>query len=122
MKDITAQFGLKVPGSEGTSKDGGLVLTDYEYSRIKEAYEKTMSGDKKRDQREYELYGTYEPLTVTVTHILNNKSGIGFTSYSHTGLPVPVFALGAGQNEFAGYYDNTDIYNKMAALTKVVKD
>ena len=122
MKDITAQFGLKVPGSEGTSKDGGLVLTDYEYSRIKEAYEKNMSGDKKLDQREYELYGTYEPLTVTVTHILNNKSGIGFTSYSHTGLPVPVFALGAGQNEFAGYYDNTDIYNKMAALTKVVKD
>lgn len=122
MKDITAQFGLKVPGSEGTSKDGGLVLTDYEYSRIKEAYEKTISGDKKLDQREYELYGTYEPLTVTVTHILNNKSGIGFTSYSHTGLPVPVFALGAGQNEFAGYYDNTDIYNKMAALTKVVKD
>lgn len=122
MKDVTELFGLKVPGSEGSNKNGGLVLTDYEYSRLKDAYAKTMSGDKKRDQREYELYGTYEPLSVTITHILNNKSGIGFTSYSHTGLPVPVFALGAGQKEFGGYYDNTDIYKKMAALTKVVQD
>ena len=43
------------------------------------------------------LYGTYEPLTVTITHILNNKSGVSFTSYSHTGLPVPVLAEGAGR-------------------------
>ncbi len=122
MKDVAEQFGLKVPGTDGLSKNGGLVLTDYEYNRIKDAYKKTMAGDKNRDQREYELYGTYEPLTVTLTHILNNKSGIGFTSYSHTGLPVPVFALGAGQNDFTGYYDNTDIYKKMAKLTKVVED
>ena len=122
MKDVSEQFGLKIPGTDGLSKNGGLVLTDYEYNRIKDAYKKTMAGDKNRDQREYELYGTYEPLTVTLTHILNNKSGIGFTSYSHTGLPVPVFALGAGQNDFTGYYDNTDIYRKMAKLTKVVQD
>ena len=92
------------------------------YSRIKKAYEKTLSPSKKATQEEYELYGTYEPLTVTITHVLNNKSGIGFTSFSHTGLPVPVFALGAGQDEFAGYYDNTDIYKKLAALTSVKQD
>ena len=56
---------------------------------------------------------------MTITHILNNKSGINFSSYAHTGLPVEVFAMGAGQEEFGGYYDNTDIYNKMAALTGV---
>ena len=122
MKDVTELFGLKVPGSEGKNNNGGLVLTDYEYSRIKKAYEKTLSPSKKATQEEYELYGTYEPLTVTITHVLNNKSGIGFTSYSHTGLPVPVFALGAGQNEFVGYYDNTDIYKKLASLTKVKQD
>lgn len=122
MKDVTEQFGLKVPGTDVSNKNGGLVLTDYEYNRIKDAYKKTMAGDKSRDQREYELYGTYEPLTVTITHILNNKSGISFTSYSHTGLPVPVYALGAGQNDFTGFYDNTDIYKKMAKLTKVVQD
>ena len=122
MKDVTELFGLKVPGSDGKNNNGGLVLTDYEYSRIKKAYEKTLSPSKKATQEEYELYGTYEPLTVTITHVLNNKSGIGFTSYSHTGLPVPVFALGAGQYEFEGYYDNTDIYKKLASLTKVKQD
>lgn len=122
MTDVEQLFGLKLPGSEGSNKNGGLVLTDYEYSRIKTAYEKTIKNDNSRTQMEYDLYGTYEPLTITITHILNAKSGLGWTSNSHTGLPVPVFALGAGQNEFKGFYDNTEIYNKMAKLTKVVKD
>lgn len=94
MADVEKLFGLKKPGNAGSDKDGGLVLTDYEYGRIRTAYEKTMSGNKNRTQEEYELYGTYEPLTVTLTHVLNHKSGIGFTSYSHTGLPVPVLADG----------------------------
>lgn len=122
MTDVEQLFGLKLPGSEGSNKNGGLVLTDYEYSRMKTAYEKTIKNDKSRTQMEYDLYGTYEPLTITITHILNAKSGLGWTSNSHTGLPVPVFALGAGQDEFKGFYDNTEIYNKMAKLTKVVKD
>ncbi len=122
MTDVEQLFGLKLPGCEGSNKNGGLVLTDYEYSRIKTAYEKTIKNDKSRTQMEYDLYGTYEPLTITITHILNAKSGLGWTSNSHTGLPVPVFALGAGQDEFKGFYDNTEIYNKMAKLTKVVKD
>ena len=49
-------------------------------------------------QAEYVAYGTYEPLSVTITHILNNKSGVSFTSYSHTGLPVAMFADGVTIN------------------------
>ena len=122
MKDVEKLFGLKMPGADGSNKNGGLVLTDYELSRIKTAYEKTIKNDKNRSQMEYDIYGTYEPLTITITHILNAKSGLGWTSNSHTGLPVPVFALGAGQEEFQGFYDNTEIYKKLAELTKVVKD
>lgn len=122
MKDVEKLFGLKMPGADGSNKNGGLVLTDYELSRIKTAYEKTIKNDNDRSQMEYDIYGTYEPLTITITHILNAKSGLGWTSNSHTGLPVPVFALGAGQEEFKGFYDNTEIYKKLAKLTKVVKD
>lgn len=122
MKDVEKLFGLKIPGTDGNNKNGGLVLTDYELSRIKTAYEKTIKNDNNRSQMEYDIYGTYEPLTITITHILNAKSGLGWTSNSHTGLPVPVFALGAGQEEFKGFYDNTEIYKKLAKLTKVVKD
>lgn len=117
LSDIEQLFGLKASGEE-TDK---LVLTDYELQLLKTAYEKSIkdkdTGMKK--QAEYVAYGTYEPLTVTITHILNNKSGVSFTSYSHTGLPVAVFANGVNAEVFDGYYDNTDIYKKLAAMLNV---
>ena len=70
-------------------------------------------------QEEYVLYGTYEPLSVTITHIINNKSGVSFTSYSHTGLPVAVLAHGVNAEVFNGYYDNTEIYDKLADMLDV---
>ena len=121
LQDIKTNFGLMSASDAEASANGKLVLTDYELAQLKAAYDKTMSGATvdKANQREYVLYGTYEPLTVTITHLLNNKSGVNFASYAHTGLPVPVFAQGVGYDLFKGYYDNTDIYNKMAVLLKV---
>ena len=136
MKDVTELFGLQAPVSDDTAtqqkdsadmhpestNDGSLVMTQYEYDKLKEAYDTTMSRTGEEEefgQDEYVKYGSYEPLTVTITHILNNKSGVNFGSYAHTGLPVEVFAQGVGQEEFDGYYDNTDIYKKVASLTGV---
>lgn len=117
MKDVEELFGLKMQGKQGDR----LLLTAYELEKLKTAYEKTMSGYNRAEysQEEYVLYGTYDPFSVTITHILNNKSGVDFTSYNHTGLPVAVFAEGAGAETFDGYYDNTEIFNKLAALTGV---
>ena len=123
LVDIKNNFGLVTASDAASAADPKLVLTDYELNRLKTAYQRTLkvgtSSQDKMSQEEYVLYGTYEPLTVTITHILNNKSGIAFTSYSHTGLPVPVFAVGNGSALFEGYYDNTDIFDKLAALTRV---
>lgn len=117
MKDVEKLFGLKLSGEEGDR----LVLTEYETQRLRDAYELIMSDVTTDDytQEQYVLYGTYNPFSVTVTHILNNKSGVDFTSYSHTGLPVAVFADGTGADSFSGYYDNTEIYKKMASLLGV---
>ena len=114
LKDIEALFGLKTQGEAGDK----LVLTAYELEQLRAAYEKSVNGTaaSQYEQEEYVLYGTYEPLSVTITHIINNKSGISFTSYSHTGLPVAVLAQGVGADTFNGYYDNTQVYEKMAAL------
>ena len=65
------------------------------------------------------LYGGYDPFVVTITHILNEKASIGWTSYSHTGVPVPIFAQGDGADEFSGFYDNTDIAKKLATVMGV---
>lgn len=117
MADVTQLFGLKTSGEEGDK----LVLTPYELSQLKTAYEKSINEtDTGMDeQQEYVLYGTYEPLTVTITHIINNKSGVSFSSYSHTGLPVAVLAQGVGSDVFNGYYDNTEIYNKLADMLSI---
>lgn len=117
LKDIEELFGLKAEGEEGDK----LVLTDYEKEQLKVAYEKSINEVETGEdaQLEYVMYGTYEPLSVTITHILNNKSGVSFTSYSHTGLPVAVLADGVNAEEFNGYYDNTDIYNKLAEMLNV---
>ncbi len=117
MKDVEKLFGLKLSGDENDR----LVLTDYEVKRLRAAYELVMSDAKSSDytEEQYVLYGTYNPFSVTVTHILNNKSGIDFTSYSHTGLPVAVFADGTGADAFTGYYDNTAIYQKLASMLEV---
>jgi alkaline phosphatase len=120
LSDIKTNFGLMTSTDSDASKNAKLVLTEYEYQLLFDAYTKTMKNSKEAlSQKEYVLYGSYEPLTVTITHILNNKSGINFSSYSHTGLPVGVFALGVGESQFVGYYDNTDIYNKLAKMLKV---
>lgn len=138
LDDVADLFGLvteEASGQQGESgvtvdnadshptgvTSGSLVMTDYELGLLKDAYDMTMTktDDTELTQAEYVLYGSYEPLSVTITHILNNKSGIDFTSYSHTGLPVAVFAMGEGQDLFAGYYDNTNIYNNLAQLTGV---
>ncbi len=124
MKDVTALFGLVMPDQADAAANKTLVLTDYEVAELKKAYDITLKGGFGTDANgkslqtaeEYIQYGTYTPFSVTVTHLLNNKSGINFSSYSHTGLPAAVYASGVGQELFVGGYDNTDIYNKMAQL------
>jgi alkaline phosphatase len=93
-----------------------LEVSDQEL--LQRSFLRSMKGEVVRAAQEsvYLLYGGYEPFTVTLTHLANQAAGVGWTSYSHTGVPVPTYALGAGQRLFDGYYDNTDIFRKLAAV------
>ena len=42
-----------------------------------------------------------------------------FTSGSHTGVAVPIFAFGPGSDQFTGFMENIDIANKMMKLLKL---
>ncbi len=96
-----------------------MALTDLELKVLREAFQQSMLGKKERAQDDYTylLYGGYEPLAVKLTTILNNKAGIGWTTYSHTGVPVQTSALGVGAGLFNGYYDQTDIHTKMVKIS-----
>jgi alkaline phosphatase len=39
----------------------------------------------------------------------NKKAGLGWATHSHTGIPVPVYAIGAGSEHFGGKFDNTEL-------------
>lgn len=122
-----AQFSELLPMIEDsfglTSKGDGseMDFTPYELGLLKEAFKETMKSEDSRssDDGAYIAYGGYEPVTVTITHILNRKAGIGWTSYSHTGVPVPTYATGVGAELFDGYYDNTDIFSKIVSIMKI---
>ena len=111
MALVKKHFGL---GDKG--KD--LELSDYEKEQLKNAFEQSMNDNKdsKKDDQFYLLYGGYNPLTTTACHILSQKAGIGWTSFSHTATPIPVRAIGVGAELFSGYYDNTDMAKNIFKL------
>jgi len=98
-------------------------LNDYQKQKLEDAYD--MSLCETNDNSEAEntlLYGGYNSIIVTITHILNERASIGWTSYSHTGVPVPVFADGREAYRFRGFYDNTDIAKRLAEAMNLPQD
>ncbi len=95
-------------------------LNAYQKEKLEDAYAESLCGTNGNSEAENALlYGANEPIAVTITHILDEQAGIGWTSYVHTGVPVPVFAQGREAGVFAGFYDNTDIAKKLARVMNI---
>ncbi len=105
-------------GDDDAKAQLGMVVSDLELDLLEQGFERSMKGEEERsaDDYQYLLYGGYEPYVVKLTHVLNQKAGISWTSYSHTGIPVQTSAVGVGAEVFNGYYDNTDVHAKMMAI------
>jgi Alkaline phosphatase len=96
----------------------GLDLSEFEMQQLKTAFEKSMNYNKemKKDDQFYLLYGSYDPFTTTTCHILSQKAGIGWTSFSHTAAPIPIRSIGVGADLFTGFFDNTDVPKNLMKL------
>ncbi len=139
---ITSRFGLRFKALNLNEISHDPELSPLETGLIQAAYEKgittlhgkgsklsqeksmTSKGESKKKQvsshdEDALLYGWEDPLTVTLTRILNQRAGIAWTTFSHTGVPVLTSAIGAGHGAFLGMYDNTDIGKKLMVLMKV---
>ena len=86
-----------------------LPLNEVEMIYLNEAYNQSLGHPGENSAGVQNMYGENEPLALTCTRILNRKAGIGWTTSNHTALPVPVRAVGNGQEMFTGYLDNADI-------------
>jgi len=92
-KGGTSKFASKKPQTE----DDELVITTDDVQKLEEAF--------KRGK-----------LPVTATQILASKAGIGWTTGSHTALPVLSTSIGVGAEAFVGLIDNTDISKRLKAI------
>ena len=101
-------------------RDSKLTVTESELADLKKAFEESKKEKSLREDnaQNYLLYGGYEPLTTALARILCSKAGLGGTTYSHTGVPVPTYAMCIGKEMFNGYYENTDIFNKINYIIK----
>lgn len=115
LDKVTEHFGLSADA------EGPLKLSELELRRLRQAYEQTLDPRNSQMLREerYLYYGSYEPVTVTTTHILDNKAGVDWASFSHTALPVPVYSIGCGSELLVGYFDNTDIPKAIMKAAKL---
>lgn len=92
--------------------DNGTLLTDEEKATLKAIMEETMYNEATGE----DTYGDKEPLAAAAIQILANRAGVSWGSNTHTFISVPVFAIGAGAEEFTGVFDNTDLPGKLERL------
>ena len=85
-------------------------LNDREKKIIRDAFIK--GGSKEGDYS----YGNNGAITIAWTKVLNDRAGIAWTSFSHTGVPVMTTAIGVGSEHFGGAYDNTDLSKNLLML------
>lgn len=48
--------------------------------------------------------------------IISEKANIDWTTWGHSAVPVITYAIGVGEEEFTGTYDNVDIPNKISEI------
>lgn len=94
-----------------------LALTDSETSSLHDAFVDTFQRHRAADEKT--LYNSFNAFAVKVFKILNDHAGVGFTTASHAGNFVPVYAIGVGAERFNGLNDNTDIPAKIRAITAI---
>ncbi|MDY4139346.1 MAG: alkaline phosphatase [Eubacteriales bacterium] len=116
LKQVEAYYGLTT--AEGTQ----LSLTATDVANLETAFNMSMGTGEMTDEEAALLYGGYEPFSMAVSHIMNNKAGLSYTSYAHTGLQIPVYAMGVGAEQLSGLYDNTDIFFRTMAIMGLTPD
>ncbi|MDE6270739.1 MAG: alkaline phosphatase, partial [Muribaculaceae bacterium] len=103
---------------EKLEEDFGLFkqipVSEKQEEKLKEMFTKTFELRNSEDQKT--LYASFDAFTVAVFNLVNEAAGIGFTTTSHTGNPVPLFAVGVGACNFKGFNNNNEIAPTMLRI------
>ena len=102
--------------SERLGLFGPIAVSELEEARLFDSYARLRANIGKGNAT---LYKEFNNFSETVFDLLNHKTGYGFTTNSHTGNPVPVYAIGVGSERFSRLSNNIDIPAHFRALTGV---
>jgi alkaline phosphatase len=103
MQLVKKHFGL-----ENANK--GLALDNDEKQFLYEAYlNEFKKYEEENPDKDYLSASKETTIVERAVYLLDSKAGISWTSHDHSGIPVPVYAIGQGQDMFKGGVDNTDI-------------
>lgn len=102
-------------GDEEAAAALKMALTSSETSLLREAFRYSMMPAAKRPKTEAYLdrYGKNDPLQIAPALILAQRAGVGFSTFGHTAVPVPVSSIGNGAYFFTGTFPLTAIFGKL---------
>lgn len=108
---------------EGSQIDWGGHGMNYEYMKAElHDFNETINAVLDRAEKEGDILvvvtADHETGGLALTVNRENRQSFipKYTYNKHTGVMVPVFAYGPGAEEFAGIYDNTEIFYKFSKL------
>lgn len=84
-----------------------IPVSDDELVKLKKMFNETFEMRNSADQET--LYASFNAFAVAVFDLINNAAGTIFTTTSHSGNPVPVFAVGVGSEHFKGLNNNINL-------------
>jgi len=111
---VTKAFGLRF---EGDVKKDRMVLKKDEIKSLEKAFEHDVKLLKEgvKETEDYMAKLRYT-LGNECRTIVSHKSGLDWTSGSHTAMPVLTTSKGASAEKFSGYYENTEIGARLKAM------
>lgn len=89
-----------------------IKLSKAQEARLQDVYERSFKS--KEVKLEKSEYAQDEPIAAEAKRIINEIALVGWTSGGHSAGYVPVYAIGAGAEQFQGRLDNTEIPMKIA--------
>lgn len=107
-KGIPSWEEVKQFTAERTGLWSRVPVSEKQEKKLRALYAKAVEGNEKQSG-EKTLYASYSALASEIFKVLNTNQGFGWTTGSHTGNPVPVYAIGKGMEQFAKWLDNTQI-------------
>lgn len=93
-----------------------IKLTEAQEAALKDKFEATFQLRNSEDQKT--MYANFNQFAVEVFKIFNDHAGLAFVATSHTGNPVPVFAVGVGAERFTHLNNNIEIPATILDLVK----